>query len=97
MIDRKQILWGITGSEDKLFLSRMCDLAQKAENTGRIMYSRFLNPGQRQMVCKRLSQYCDVRFFGGYDDADRCVAAFGTSQWEDTCYPIKALKLIPAS
>ena len=97
MIDRKQVLWGITNDEDRLFLSRMCDMAQKAENTGRIMYSKFLNPAQQHLVRERLSRFVDVTFFGGYEDSDRCVAAFMYDTWEELQYPIKALKVQPTS
>ena len=97
MIDKKQILWGITDDEDKLFLSRMCDLVQRAERTTAVMYSRFLNPAQKLLVKERLSPYADVDFFGGYEDADRCVASFSLSEWDEPSYPITALRIVPAS
>lgn len=97
MIDKKQILWGITDEEDKFLMSRMYDLAQRAEKTGRIMYSRFLNPGQKMLVKERFAQYDTVSFFGGFKDADRCIAAFIPSQWEEPEYPVTLLKLVPSS
>ena len=97
MIDRKRVLWGITNDEDKLFLSRMCDLAQKADTTGRIMYSRFLNPAQQYLVRERLAGITEVSFFGGFDDADRTIAAFGSNEWEEPVYPIRALNVVPTS
>ncbi len=97
MIDRKQILWGITDDEDKFFLSRMCDLAQKAENTYKIMYSKFLNPRQIMLSKERLSPCTHIEYFGGYTDADRCVAAFISSQWEEPEYPMSALRINPTS
>ena len=80
-----------------MFLSKMCDLAQKAENTGRIMYSKFLNPAQRHLVNDRLSRFSEISFFGGYEDPDRSVAAFKADTWEELRYPVKAIKIVPSS
>ena len=80
-----------------MFLSKMCDLAQKAENTGRIMYSKFLNPAQCHLVNDRLSRFSEVSFFGGYEDPDRSVAAFKADTWEEFRYPVKAIKIVPSS
>lgn len=92
MINKKQILWGVTDSEDKLFLSKMCDIAVKSINTGRTMYTRFLNPGQRLMLEDRFSAETKISYFGGYEDADRTVAAFGEKP-ENSEFPICALKI----
>jgi len=97
MIDKKQVLWGITNDEDKLFLSKMCDLAHRAEKTSGAAYSKFLNPAQQLMIKERLSRYADISFFGGYEDSDRNVCAFVSSEWVEPEYPITALKIVPAS
>lgn len=97
MIDKKQLLWGITKDEDKLMLSRMCDLAMRAEKSGRYMYSRFLNPGEQMLVESRKTLLGEVSFFGGYEGADRCVASFAGEDWDEIRYPITALKIIPSS
>ena len=92
MADRKRILFGITDEEDRLFLSRMCDIAEKSLDSHKIMFSRFLNPGQKMLCEERLRQDFPVAFFGGYDDAERCVAAFG-EMWEEPAYPIVAVRI----
>lgn len=92
MINKKQILWGVTDSEDKLFLSKMCDIAARSINTGMTMFSRFLNPGQRLMLEGRFSDETEISYFGGYDGADRTVAAFGGNPNNDE-FPICALKI----
>jgi len=97
MIDRKQILWGITDEEDKYFLSKMCDLAQKADTTCRIMYSKFLNPGQQMLLKERANFFGNMEFFGGYENSDRCIVSFLGSQWDECDYPICALKICPTS
>ena len=64
MADRKRILWGITDDEERLFLSKMCDIAEKSEVSHKVMFSRFLNPGERMLVESRMkddfSFSCDV-------------------------------------
>lgn len=92
MADRKRILWGITDEEDRLFMSKMCDIAEKSFDSGRVMFSRFLNPGQRLLAESRLSADFNVAFFGGYEDAERTVAAFGEF-FEELSYPIVAVKV----
>ncbi len=94
MIDKKQLLWGVTSDDDKLMLSRMCDLAQRAEKTGRYVYSRFLNPGEQMLIESKRSVLGEVSFFGGYDGADRCVASFLGASWDELKYPIRVLKII---
>jgi len=92
MADRKKILWGITDEEDRLFLSKMCDIAEKSFDSGRVLFSRFLNPGQRLLAESRLTADFNVAFFGGYEDAERTVAAFGEF-FEKPSYPIVAVKV----
>ena len=92
MADRKQILWGITDDEDRLFLSKMCDIADRSVDSYKVMFSRFLNPGQRMLVESRMTDDFQVGFFGGYDDAERTVAAFGETM-EESSYPICAVKI----
>ena len=95
MIDRKQVLWGITEDEDKLFLSRMCDLLQRSEDIYKILYTKFLNPRQQLLIKDRL--HGDIRFFGGYEGAERLVAAFVPSEWEEPEFPIAAVKISPTN
>ena len=92
MADRKKILWGITDNEEKLFLSKMCDIAEKSEVSHKVMFSRFLNPGERMLIETRMADDFDISFFGGYDDAERTIAAFGKA-WVDIEYPLCAVKI----
>jgi len=92
MADRKRILWGITDEEERLFMSKMCDIAEKSFDSGRVMFSRFLNPGQKLLIESRLSQDFDLTFFGGYEDAERVVVAFGEF-FDEPEVPIVAIKV----
>lgn len=97
MADRKQILFGITDPDDKLFLSKMCDIAERSENAYKVMFSKFLDPRQVLMTQSRLSAHFPVEFFGGYDGAERRIAAFGETFGGEIDYPIAALKISPKS
>ncbi len=97
MTDRKQVLWGVTSDEDKLFLSRMCDLCDKSENTGLIMHSRFLTPREQMLLKDRLRFFVKAEFLGGYDDADRKIAVFVPNDWQDMSFPISAVRVSPTN
>lgn len=97
MTDRKTALWGITDADDKIFLSRMCDLMDRSDRTGMIMYSRFLSPKEQMLIRDRLSPYGRVEFYGGYEDADRKICAFVSNEWEEPDIPITALRIIPTN
>lgn len=92
MADRKKILWGITDDEERLFLSKMCDIAEKSEVSHKVMFSRFLNPGERMLIESRMADDFSFSFFGGFDDAERTIVAFGNA-WEDIEYPLCAVKI----
>lgn len=93
MTDRKTVLWGITDTEDRVFLSHVCDRCDLSCKTQTVMYTRFLTPRQALLVGERLGGICDIRFYGGFDGAERCIAAFVPNEWEELCYPICALKV----
>jgi len=97
MTDRKRVLWGINDEEERLFLSRMSDLCDKSENSGRIMYSKFLNPRQQMLLRERLEGFSDISFFGGYTDADRTVAAFVPNEWQEISYPLEFILVSPTN
>lgn len=86
-------MWGITDSEDKLFLSAMCDKCDRSEKTHKIIYTRFLTPRQVILIKDRLSDFCRVEFFGGYEGADRLMAAFLPEYAPEPEYPICAAEI----
>lgn len=95
MINRKQILFGITDKDEKTFLSLMCDKADKAILTGARMYSRFLSPAEVYLIQSRFSKDVQIFTFGGYNDAERqivCFSSFDTYE-TDFDYPIDSIKI----
>ena len=95
MINRKQILFGINDDEDKTFLSKMCDKADKAIKTTVPMYTGFLTPKEQMLLKSKLTPYVDISFFGGYENFERSIACFTPLGFDyiELKYPISALKI----
>lgn len=76
-------------TEEKRFL----ELARRAARAGRIGYSRFLEPSMAKTArrCAR-EEGARIAFFGGYEGAERVVAAF-YPEYEEPDYPVACLDL----
>ena len=74
---------------------RFIELAERAEERCYITFSDFLNMEEKSLLesLKLNTPYC---FFGGYDTAERCVAAFGFG-CEDAAFPVSIIKAEPVS
>lgn len=88
MTDREHILFGVDDSEERLVLSHMCDLYRKSEKTQKILYTRFMTPRQILLAKERFGGVADLEFGGGFDDAERCMAAFVPNDREQTSFPL---------
>lgn len=97
MTDRKSVLYGTSDDGDRLFLSRMCDLCDRSIKTGLISYSRFLTPKEQMLISDRQIFFGKVSFFGGYDGADRAIAAFIPNDWEETLFPVSYVTIRPTN
>ncbi len=80
---------------DEALNRRLCELALRAAHTHRTCYSRFLEPAA--LDCARSAAAkagARVAFWGGYEGAERCVAAFfDQSAPEAAEWPVAALRL----
>ena len=74
---------------------RLSELALRASYTGRAQFTHFLEPAaERDALSAAHAAGAQVRFFGGYDGAERRVAAFYAEvPPEDGEYPLQALAL----
>ena len=74
---------------------RLSELALRASFTGRAQFTHFLEPAaERDALSAAHAAGAQVRFFGGYDGAERRVAAFYAEvPPEDGEYPVAALAL----
>lgn len=77
---------------------RFEELAQRSNERGYAVYSDFLGLSD-------ISEFSAVRFsvhvtlWGGYEDAERCVACFGDREYfiDNTDYPIKCILIKPVN
>ena len=74
---------------------RFIELANRAEERSYVTFSDFLNMEEKSLLesLKLNTEHC---FFGGYDTAERCVAAFGYG-CENAEFPIAIIKAQPVS
>ena len=81
--------------ESGLDLKRLQELALRAAHTGRAQFTRFLEPSMvsdARGAANRAGVSC--AFYGGYDGAERIVAAFHAGDAPKTqAYPIEVLRI----
>lgn len=65
-----------TTPENRMLVTRLCELASRAYDRGVPQYSVFLSPAERAVCAcvKELSSIVDITFDGGYETAERSVA-----------------------
>ena len=74
---------------------RLLELADRAEQRCYVTFSDFLNM-EEESILSSLHFNIDCCLFGGYDGAERCIAAFGYEA-EGTDFPISIIKAEPVS
>ena len=81
--------------EGSLELRRLNELALRAARTGRVQFTRFLEPAMLPAVQRAAGgQRVQVKLFGGYPDAERVMAAFYDGEPpEDWEYPLRVLRI----
>lgn len=79
---------------DEFLTARLFDLARGALKRGDTRFSRFLDPPERACAVKAARDAgVQVDFYGGYDGAERMVAAFYEIEAPETwLYPIAVLE-----
>ena len=77
---------------ETLLKKRLAELSHRAFERGYTTYSTFLNL-QEISILKSLKVDSKYSLFGGYENADRCVAAFSND--EIYSYPIVCIKIKP--
>jgi len=95
MINRKNVIFPSGYDEMKLFVSKACDLYNRAESSGRSFFTRFLTPLEQKIILDRFPKNgVDIDFWGGYDGSERNMARFSSAQYDynyDEPYPACAL------
>ena len=78
--------------ENAVMRAHFADCARRAARTGRRVFSNFVDPAQAALAIEAANvERVPVEFDGGYPDAERTVAAFGWSEYEDTAWPVIVL------
>ena len=81
-------------NENELTKKRLTELSHRAFEKGYTTFSDFLNLEEISLL-KSLHTESEYNLYGGYDNADRCVASFG--ECEEYQYPISCIKIEPAN
>ncbi len=83
--------------DEALFKKRIIELSERALNRGIYTYTAFLSLAEQDIVNQlKRNLFSGVELFGGFLDAERRVARFGTADYEEN-YPITTLKATPKS
>lgn len=95
---RSRRIFKIMGNEQDLLQKRYMDLSRQADRKGIVIYSGFLNLNEQNVLeSVKSSLDTSVQLFGGFDYAERKIAAFIPRdlgyEWE---YPIQCLKIMPS-
>lgn len=81
--------------EDAFELKRLDELALRAGRSGRIQYTRFLEPSLKSAAEAAAGRRdAGVMLYGGYPDAERVMAAFyGDAPPEPSDFPMRILRI----
>lgn len=80
-------------NENELMKARLSELARRADERGYTTFSEFLNLNEISLL--KASRFpVPYRLDGGYDSAERCVAAFGAAA-NTADMPIVCLRIVP--
>ena len=80
-------------NDDEILKSRLRDLAQRAYDRNYHSFSEFLNL-EELSVLSTLKLPSSFTIFGGYENAERCIAGFG-SDVDASEFPIKCIEIKP--
>lgn len=90
-MDKARITAGLD-EEDRLALSRLCDLAQRCQRTGAPMFSAFLSPRVQQLATARIRGDFTITPSGGYEGAERQMLRFSPPDAWEQPFPICAVR-----
>lgn len=89
-LTKQDILKHASNEEEALLLARAFDARRFYEQTGKPRFLGFLSPRAADIMRQAFGGDHALTFFGGYDEAERVVAAFGEARAE---FPIRLLKI----
>lgn len=88
--------------KEELLQKRFQELATAAQRRDRIMFSDFLNLNEQNILQQQLQKFPYIKgeTFGGYEGAERQMAAFFPEDWTEKTsdvleYPIRCIRIEP--
>ncbi len=87
-IDKQNFLAHARSEEERLMLAKLLDCMRISEKTGRAGFSGFLSPADLELAGRVFPAEAELTLFGGYADAERCVAGFKAVEGE---FPIAVI------
>ncbi len=94
MLDRKKLLSHISDPDEKVLVSRICDQLDRAQISGKVVFTDFLNPKLQMTVSDmiKFSGEINADVYGGYDGAERRMYSFSLfCDVEYDEYPMKVI------
>ncbi len=88
-------------ADETVFVNRLYDLAEQACTTGKYRYTAFLGLHEQALLHKEKIglSYAGLSLWGGHDDCERVIAAFGDAQLfgYEPVFPVTLLCCSPVS
>ena len=85
-------------TSEELFIKRIQELANTADRKGCVVFTDFLNLNEQNILHQTLQKFSWIKgeTFGGYEEAERQIAAFiPDALYYDWDYPIACIRIRP--
>jgi RNA-binding protein YlmH len=96
---REKLMIHAKDSNEKIFVGRICELAERAQQSQSLVYTDFLNPAELELTEIAINSYPALSYqaFGGYEGAERKIAAIYPTRcsWLEPEIELEAMKVIP--
>lgn len=94
---RDKLMMHAKDSNEKIFVGRICELAERSQQSQSLVYTDFLNPAELDLTDIAINSYPALSYeaFGGYEGAERKIAAIYPTRcsWLEPEIEVLALKI----
>ncbi len=96
---REKLMMHAKDSNEKMFVGRICELAERSQQAQSLEYTDFLNPAELELTEIAINSYPALSFEsnGGYDGAERKIVAIYPTRcsWLEPEIEVEAIKITP--
>lgn len=96
---REKLMIHAKDSNEKIFVGRICELAERAQQSQSLVYTDFLNPAELKLTDIAINSYPALSYeaYGGYEGAERKIAAIYPTRcsWLEPEVELEAIKIEP--